>query len=212
MGEEELIGSGLGQSIQDFASDVGGKLWNKAMSERQMNFQERMSNTAHAREMRDLKRAGLNPILGIAKGGSGASSPSGSMSQSHSAGSLRKDGLAELRLTEAMTREHNSGAELKETEKDDMLFSRDSRLQMAILQLDEIKGRMGKNNYEVGKIQAEIDNLEEQRKLLRLEQSHSALDMDRAKAESQFYRGPGGKVKPYTQLLPFWNSYQQGRR
>jgi len=70
----------LPSAIGAVGSYIGAEQTNKASAEqaqKQMDYQERMSNTAHQREVKDLIAAGLNPMLSAKLGG--ASSPGGAM-------------------------------------------------------------------------------------------------------------------------------------
>lgn len=48
--------------------------WNQESAQKQMDFQKMMSDTSHQREVQDLLKAGLNPVLSA---NNGASTPSG---------------------------------------------------------------------------------------------------------------------------------------
>ncbi|AZL82859.1 DNA pilot protein [Apis mellifera associated microvirus 30] len=69
-GGSQLLGTYLDYSAQQQTNRN-----NKQMAKDQMGFQREMSDTAHQREVEDLRKAGLNPILST--GGAGASTPAG---------------------------------------------------------------------------------------------------------------------------------------
>lgn len=72
--------AGIAGAVLGGIGDVAGSAYqsyeNKKRSREQMAFQERMSSTAHQRQVADMRAAGINPALS-GMGGSGASSAAG---------------------------------------------------------------------------------------------------------------------------------------
>lgn len=189
---DPIIGGAAITGAAALAEGLASTAFSISESSKQRRWQERMSNTAHQREMADLRAAGLNPILTATRGGPGASTPPGSTAQFNESGAVDKAMMAARQIAEL--RDIQSAAQLKDAQRRDIDWTRLSRVQLAMWGAREHLQRADLTDLQKLNMRQELDNL-------RLEEAHSAADMARARQEEEFYRGVGGKIHPWMNML-----------
>lgn len=185
--------AGGGALIGSIASGMFGS----SQVSRQMGFQERMSSTAHQREMEDMRRAGLNPLLSARHGG--AAAPSGAAAQAPDFAGSVNSALAASRLSmdkemqAAQINDVNSAAALKQAQTNDVYATQADRIDLMIAQRQKTleDEKVGFSTRK--KMLAEIDVLRAQRDNIRANTASTMADSEKKKLIGKAY-GVGNRA------------------
>lgn len=132
------IGGGMDANAANQANMRDANEMSLMSAREQMAFQERMSSTAHQREMADLQKAGLNPILAV---NAGSSTPSGA---SMSAGAAQSQNVMEGAGSSAIQAMQLKLAAMKQASEIDLIKSQKGKVDMetTIMRKDLPKSEM----------------------------------------------------------------------
>lgn len=193
-----LGGIAAGQTLASSA-------FNAWQAEGQKDFQREMANTAHQREVKDLRAAGLNPMLSVRHGG--AAVPGGASAQANShdvAGNVLQAQLAkgQMAVQAAQVNDLNSAARLKDEQTADTNLTRQSRIDLMIAQKTAALASGSLSSEQVHKVKQEIVNLQATKDLVSSQTAHSAAQLHKEQVKGELWKIPENLIRKTKEKVP----------
>lgn len=107
-----------------------------------------------------------------------------------------------MAIQAAQVRQLNSNAALSEAQAQDLNFTQRERLNKLLAEINLLKEDKAYRAGQGMALQPEIDAYAARLKQLIAEAETSAYQVSKERAESDFYKGLGGKVAPWMKLAP----------
>lgn len=205
----------LGGALAAGGSIVGSiasGLFGKAQADKQMRFQERMAGTAHQREVEDLRRAGINPLLSARHGG--AAAPVGSAAPTPDFGRAVSSAVDVIRMNmdaamqAAQINDVNSAAALKDAQTNDLKATQVDRIELMIAQRKLALQSERTSFQEAKKIRAELDVLRAQRANIQAQTASTLADQEKKKFQSIPFEAGN---KAFDWIKKFFRGLPKGR-